>query len=64
MWKNNDMHGYGYIVYKDGTTYEGQFFDDKKTGFGIYKWIDDRKYQGWWYKSKQHGLGIFTDYNK
>ena len=52
MWKNNDMHGYGYIVYKDGTTYEGQFFDDKKTGFGIYKWIDDRKYQGWWYNSK------------
>ena len=54
------MHGYGFYIYADKVTYEGQFVNDKKDGFGIYCWTDGRKYEGCWKKGKQHGLGSFT----
>ena len=36
------MHGFGRITWKDGRSYEGQYFNDKKHGFGIYTWPDGR----------------------
>ena len=30
------MEGYGFYVYEDGVTYNGQYSEDKKEGFGVY----------------------------
>ena len=46
------MHGYGFYIYDDKVTYDGQFVNDKKEGYGVYKWTDGRAYCGWWKSGK------------
>ena len=58
------MQGFGFYIYDDKVTYDGQFVDDKKQGYGLYQWTDGRKYKGWWNKGKQHGFGIYTGSKK
>jgi len=53
------MDVFGYYVWQDGRTYEGQYEEDKKHGYGIYTWSDSKRYAGWWHNGKQHGLGVF-----
>lgn len=53
------MHGKGIYTWKDGRSYEGTYYNDKKHGFGIYKWADRRSYEGMWMESKQHGKGKY-----
>ena len=36
------MHGFGVYKWKDGRMYEGEYFDDKKSGYGVYIWSDGR----------------------
>ena len=43
------MHGKGCYNWKDGRSYEGDYYNDKKHGFGIYQWVDGRKYEGQWF---------------
>ena len=58
------MDGIGIYFWGDGRKYEGEYYNDKKSGFGIYYWPDGRKYEGWWSKGKQHGLGTYMDFNQ
>jgi hypothetical protein len=34
------MHGFGHLVWPNGRSYEGEFFNDMKHGKGTYKWVD------------------------
>ena len=38
--------GEGKYTYADGSTYEGQWLDNKINGFGSYLWADGRKFYG------------------
>ena len=66
--------GEGTFTWKDGTKYEGQYFDDKKEGRGKFYWYDNplnfilisfrptgQVYDGEWKNGKQHGKGKFID---
>ena len=32
------MHGKGKLTYKDGNSYKGELFKDKKNGYGVFIW--------------------------
>ncbi len=54
--------GYGQYVWKNGSSYWGEFRDGLKHGFG--KWRKNREgpgnaYEGQYYKDKKQGFGIF-----
>jgi len=36
------------MIQKDGSTYEGDFFENNIHGMGIYTWADGRRYNGQW----------------
>ena len=40
------MTGKGIYKWLDGTTYEGDFINGKRTGKSIYKWLDGNIYVG------------------
>ena len=42
------MNGFGEFIWPDGTSYKGEYVDDKRQGQGIFKWPDGRKYDGNW----------------
>ena len=43
------MHGKGKFTWPDGKTYEGDYFNDKKTGSGTMIWPGGKKkYIGEW----------------
>ena len=48
-------HGIGLFVWKDGSSYEGDWFEDKINGVGSYIWPDGRKYEGTWKNNNMHG---------
>ena len=35
-------------MWADGSTYQGDFYDNNIHGRGIYKWADGRVYDGTW----------------
>jgi hypothetical protein len=51
------MHGSGVFTWPDGRKYDGEYYDDMKSGKGIFYWPDGRKYNGEWKNGKQHGVG-------
>jgi hypothetical protein len=46
------MHGKGRLVWANGRSYEGEFYNDMKHGFGSYCWVDGQRYTGQWIKGK------------
>ncbi len=32
----------------DGRRYEGNYYEDQKTGHGVFNWTDGRMYDGFW----------------
>ena len=46
------MSGFGFYIYDDKVTYDGQFANDKKEGYGIFDWSDGRRYEGNWMNGK------------
>ena len=60
MWKNNKIDGYGYIIWPDENSYEGEFKDDKKEGFGLCK-IGKKVFMGMWSNNKLIGNVIVID---
>jgi hypothetical protein len=40
--------GLGKYTWADGSTYDGQWLDNKINGYGTYLWKDGRKYWGEW----------------
>eukprot|EP00826_Nyctotherus_ovalis_P018425 TRINITY_DN15519_c0_g3_i4.p1 TRINITY_DN15519_c0_g3~~TRINITY_DN15519_c0_g3_i4.p1 ORF type:complete len:447 (+),score=58.34 TRINITY_DN15519_c0_g3_i4:403-1743(+) len=54
--------GYGQYMWRNGSTYTGQFENGFKNGFGKYRKSKDRStnmYEGEYLKDKKHGFGIF-----
>ena len=41
-------HGQGKYTWKDGSMYEGMFFENQIGGKGVKSWPDGRKYEGEW----------------
>lgn len=51
-------HGQGKFTYPDGSTYEGNFRNDKFDGYGTYLFAaDNREYKGYWSNGKMEGGG-------
>ena len=58
------MHGKGKFTYKDGSTYEGEWEDDKRDDkHGHYIWKEEHgysEYKGEFKDDKRHGHGTYT----
>lgn len=51
-------HGYGVMVFSDGTVYEGQWADDMRMGYGTLRCPTDYLYRGWWTGGLMCGQGV------
>ena len=52
--------GFGVMIYKDGTKYQGEFINDKVEGYGLYYNKEGRLvYEGYWKNGKRNGIGIY-----
>ena len=59
-FKNNQMCGFGLLIYNDNRKYEGNWKDNKMNGKGKFIWPDGREYVGDYKNDKKEGHGIFT----
>ncbi|GMF51599.1 unnamed protein product [Phytophthora fragariaefolia] len=60
-WKDGQKHGYGALMYANGSKYEGEWVENKRQGRGVY-WVEEKKklrkqYAGEWYNDHRHGRG-------
>ena len=51
---------FGTMTYPSGSSYVGEYKDNKMHGEGTLTWADGGKYVGEWKYSKKHGKGTFT----
>ncbi|ABI69569.1 hypothetical protein [Syntrophomonas wolfei] len=59
--KNWKRHGKGYHIYKDKTSYFGDWVNDRPQGQGKFVTGDKNlEYSGGWHDGKYHGYGILT----
>lgn len=49
--------GKGTMIYADGTSYDGQWRDDKRCGVGTMTYTDGTVYDGDWWNDLRHGHG-------
>ncbi|EPY28914.1 hypothetical protein STCU_04818 [Strigomonas culicis] len=63
QWQQNRRHGYGRMVYPDGSRYLGNWANNAKDGQGRYTYADGSSYDGMWVANQKHGHGVyrFTD---
>eukprot|EP00358_Blepharisma_japonicum_P000885 CAMPEP_0202949740 /NCGR_PEP_ID=MMETSP1395-20130829/16576_1 /ASSEMBLY_ACC=CAM_ASM_000871 /TAXON_ID=5961 /ORGANISM="Blepharisma japonicum, Strain Stock R1072" /LENGTH=402 /DNA_ID=CAMNT_0049653031 /DNA_START=359 /DNA_END=1565 /DNA_ORIENTATION=+ len=61
--RKTGREGKGKVIWPEGVSYEGGFFDDKQNGFGrlIHRLRD--VYEGDWFENKAHGPGIYYHMN-
>jgi len=52
--------GFHVVMEEDGSRYEGEWVDNKKTGKGKMVWADGRVYDGTWLENRYHGRGTLT----
>ncbi|RLN60352.1 hypothetical protein BBJ28_00025154 [Nothophytophthora sp. Chile5] len=62
-WKDGKKHGYGALLYANGSKYEGEWVDGKRQGRGVF-WVEEKKrlrkqYAGEWLNDHRHGRGTF-----
>ena len=48
------------MIYSDGSTYEGQWKEDRKNGVGVHYYVNGDCYNGEWVAGKRHGTGVYT----
>ena len=53
-------HGFGIFNHTDGSSYEGQWINDKNEGEGKEIWPDGTKFEGSYKEGVKHGFGIFV----
>ncbi|KAG5487113.1 hypothetical protein LSCM1_07785 [Leishmania martiniquensis] len=58
-WFRNTRHGYGRMVYPDGSRYLGCWVRGKRSGKGRYVYADASSYDGNWVKDEKHGSGTY-----
>ena len=46
-------------VHIDGTTYEGEWHSDEKSGRGVETWSDGARYEGEFLHGSKHGVGVY-----
>ena len=52
--------GYGKMLYKNGTKFEGEYVNNKINGFGLFTNKEGRLvYEGYWKDGKREGIGIY-----
>jgi len=56
---NGLKHGYGHLR-TDGSSYDGEFFEDEKHGVGEMTWDDGRRYRGHFKNGKFHGAAVVS----
>lgn len=54
---SSSYHGYGRMVFSDGTVYEGGWLNGKRNGFGKQKTSDGTYYECEWYNDVPSGFG-------
>lgn len=52
-------HGMGQMNFNDGSSYQGQWMNDKKNGHGIFYFFSGNVYQGYFVNNKKEGYGEF-----
>lgn len=56
-WVHGKRHGYGLLIWRNGSRYEGHFIDDKLGGEGVLCWSLGLEYRGEWINNYAHGRG-------
>ena len=51
---------YGRYTWYDGSTYEGTWKDNQKTGMAVYKDANGDTYEGEWKSNRRSGEGVYT----
>ena len=60
-WDRDKKHGEGFLVFPDGSTYQGSFKNDIIEGYGLFMWKHKgHKYEGNWRDGRMEGGGEFT----
>ncbi len=60
-WEKDKKQGQGYLVFPDGSTYRGNFKNDKIEGEGVFHWEHKgHTYEGNWKDGRLEGEGNFT----
>ena len=57
---NGKKDGVGYYKWLDGSSYEGEWKENKLDGNGIYKFKDGSIYKGEWKRNRMCGIGEFS----
>ena len=52
--------GTGKYTYSDGSTYDGDWYQNKIDGLGTQIWSDGKEYYGQWEKNYMHGYGFYV----
>jgi len=59
---NEEPHGFGSMIYNDGSTYDGLWTNGKREGKnGIFKFSSGDTYQGDFEDEEFHGKGVYTN---
>ena len=51
--------GYGTHFYSDSEYYEGEWYQDKRSGWGRMYYSDGSIYEGEWYDDERSGMGLY-----
>ncbi|KAJ1493957.1 hypothetical protein T484DRAFT_1928414 [Baffinella frigidus] len=55
------MSGHGTFKFVGGSSYDGDWVDNKFVGQGKYSWAHGAYYIGAWVDNRMHGAGCFVD---
>ncbi len=58
--RNGKANGKGVAVWKNGSTYQGDWKDNLRHGRGVFTWVDGEKYSGEYRNDLRHGEGVYT----
>jgi hypothetical protein len=62
QWEEDNRAGNGTLIWKDGTKYDGEWFNDFFHGHGVLNFAEDSaglNYDGEWKEGKQSGNGTY-----
>ena len=64
-WKKGKIEEKGKLVLIDGSYYDGEFIEGKKSGKGLYVWNKEKYYDEEWKNDKRNGYEVYyKNWNK